>query len=194
MNVYFNASLMGKQKYLKEFKAIISIIKNLGHKAYADHVIKRDLEEVNSQTREQHELDFKKARDQIQDSDVMVVEATYPSIGVGHTMTIALEMHKSVLVLHQNDPHGLLVGDPNRLLFLKKYKAGNNKVLRNIIKKFLEKAKKRLLKKRFNLMIDKMEEEYLEWISKKREISKAEYIRQLIDAEFKRDKDYEDFS
>jgi len=194
MNIYFNASLAGKEKYLKEFREIISIIEDLGHMVYSDHVMKRDAENINRQIRKYHELDFRRARNEIQKSDAMVVEATYPSIGVGHTMTIALEMHKSVFVLYQNEPHGLLVGDPNRLLFLKKYKPEDNQELKNIIKGFLERVNKRVLKKRFNLMIDEMEEEYLEWKSKKRKISKADCIRQLIDDNLRKDKDYDNFS
>src|SRR3989344_3448817 len=193
MNIYFNASLAGKEKYLKEFREIISIIEDLGHMVYSDHVMKRDAENINRQIRKYHELDFRRARNEIQKSDAMVVEATYPSIGVGHTMTIALEMHKSVFVLYQNEPHGLLVGDPNRLLFLKKYKPEDNQELKNIIKGFLERVNKRVLKKRFNLMIDEMEEEYLEWKSKKRKISKADCIRQLIDDNLRKDKDYDNF-
>lgn len=194
MNVYFNASIAGKKRFPAEFKTIVSVIESLGHKVYSDHVLKRDPEAVNKQTRKQHEADFQKAREEIQKSEVMIVEATYPSIGVGHTTTIALEMHKSVLILHQNDPHGLLIGDPNRLLFLKKYRAGDKQMLKKIIRDFLEKASKRLLNVRFNLMIDETEENYLEWVSKIQKISKADYIRQLIDNDLKNDNDYDNFS
>ena len=190
MKVYFNASMAGQEKYSKEFKAIIKIIEDLGNDVYSEHISQRNPKDVNNQTTEQHEADFKKARDQIQKSDVMVVEATYPSIGVGHTMTIALEMHKGVLVLYQNTPHGLLVGDPNRLLTLKKYSLKDIEELKSVIETFLEKANKRLLNKRFNLMIDETEDEYLEWVSQKRGISRADYIRQLIDEDLKNDNDY----
>lgn len=177
--------MAGREKYLKQFKAIVKTIENLNHEVYSDHVFKRDYRKVNKQSNKQHEFDFQKARDKIQKSDVMVVEATYPSIGVGHTMTIALEMHKAVLVLYQNDPHGLLVGDPNRLLTAKKYSLKDIKNLKNVISTFLEKANRRLLNKRFNFMIDEMEEEYLEWASNKKGVSKADYIRQLIDEDLK---------
>lgn len=194
MKIYFNASMAGKVKYLKEFETIIKTLENYGNEVYADHVFKRNPKEVNGQTREEHESDFQRARNEIQKADAMVVEATYPSIGVGHTMTIALEMHKAVLVLYQNDPHGLLVGDPNRLLTLKKYSLKDRKKLNIIIKEFLDKVNKRLLNKRFNLMIDEMEEKYLKWVSQKKGISKADYIRQLIDEDLKKDKDYWPFS
>jgi len=181
MKAYFNASLAGKEKYPKEFKAIIKIIKDLSHEVYSDHVMKRDYKKVNKQTRGQHEADFQRARNQIQKSDVMVAEATYPSIGVGHTMTIALEMYKSVLILYQTTPHGLLIGDPNRLLTVKRYSLKSPQKLKQIIKTFLKRSERRLLKKRFNFMLDKTQEDYLNWMSKKQGISKANFLRQLID-------------
>lgn len=177
--------MAGREKYLKQFRAIVKTLENLKHEVYSNHVFKRDFRKVNRQTKKEHEFDFQKARDQIQKSDVMVVEGTYPSIGVGHMMTIALEMHKAVLVLYQNDPHGLLVGDPNRLLTVKKYSLKDGKALKNALSVFLEKANRRLLNKRFNFMIDEMEEDYLEWASNKKGISKADYIRQLIDEDLK---------
>lgn len=190
MKVYFNASLAGKEKYQEEFKTLIKIIKELEHDVYADHIMNRDHRKLNKQTKEEHEANFQKARNQIQKSDVMIVEATYPSIGVGYAMTIALEMYKSVLVLCQTTPHGLLIGDPNRLLTVKKYKIKNREKLKDIIKMFLKKSESRLLKKRFNFMIDQTQEEYLEWVSKKQLISKSNFIRQLVDESLKNNKEY----
>jgi len=194
MKIYFNASIAGRKEYLKEFKLITNFLLSLNHKVYSTHVFNREVKEVNAQTRTQHEADYQKARNEIQNSDVMIVEGTYPSIGVGHMITVAIELHKSVLILYQNEPHGLLIGDPSRLLFLKKYSPKNVAELKKTILNFLENSKKRLLNKRFNLMIDETEENYLDWISKKRNVSRADYIRQLIDFDLKKNNDNENFS
>ena len=190
MKVYFNASLAGKKNYGKAFEIIIKTIKSLGHKTEADHVMARNYSQVNKQTREEHEYDFKKAREQIQESDVMIVEATYPSIGVGHTMTLALEMYKSVLVLYQTTPHGLLIGNPNRLLIVKRYNPKESQGLKNIVKRFLKNSEERSLKKRFNLIINKGQNDYLQWAAKKQVISKSNLIRQLIDKNLHENKEY----
>ena len=120
----------------------------------------------------------------------MIIEATQPSIGVGHTMTLALEMYKNVLVLYQNTPHGLLIGDPNRLLNVKRYSLKDPENLRHIIEIFMKRAQQRLLNKRFNLMLDVQQEDYLDWISKKLVVSKANYIRQLINDSIQKNKKY----
>lgn len=195
MRVYFNASLVGKEKYSEEYKTTIEIVKKLGHKSFTYQVMERDYREVSKQTRRKHEEDFRKARSRIERSDVMIVEATYPSsIGVGHTMTIALDMYKPILVLYQaaspHGPHGLLIGDPNRLLTVRKYSLKDIKKLEKTIKIFLQRAEKKLLKKRFNFMLDKTQEDYLGWISKKQNISKANFIRMLIDKSIDKDKEY----
>lgn len=183
MKAYFNASLFGKEKYLKDYKTIIKIIHELGHTAYADHVMNREPKDVQKYSPDQHAKDFQKIRKTIEKSDVMIIEATYPSIGVGHTMAMALQMYKNVLVLYRSPetPHGLLIGDPDRLLSIKKYDPDNYEKLKSIIDTFLKKAQKRLLKIRLNLMIDKEQEEYLNFVSQTKGVSKSDFIRQLID-------------
>lgn len=193
MKVYFNASLFGKEKYSEEFNLIIECVKKSGHEIYAEHVMKRDFKVVNKQGKEQHEADFQRARKEIQKSDFVIAEATSPSIGVGYIISIALELYKPVLILYQNTPHGLLMGDPNRLLTVKKYSLKDAVRLKRIIQLFLEKAKNRLLKKRFNFMLDKIQEDYLEWISRQETMSKANFIRQLIDKNMQKNKEYKNF-
>jgi hypothetical protein len=183
MKVYFNASLLGKEKYLKDYKSTIKIIHDLGHTAYADHVMNRNHKEIQKYSADQHSKDFQKIRKMIEKSDIMIIEATYPSIGVGHTLAMALQMYKNVLVLYRSPetPHGLLVGDPDRLLSVKKYDPNNIESLKNILESFLKKVQKRLLKIRLNLMIDKEQEEYLDLVSQTKGVSKSDFIRQLID-------------
>lgn len=192
MKIYFNASLIGKEKYLKEYKAIINIIKQLRHKIFYEHIINRNWQEVEKLTRKQHEKDFQRTRNQIKNSDLMLIEATYPSIGGGRIMTIGLEMFKPTLVLYQEstNPHGLLIGDPNRLLTVKKYSLTNKKRLEQIIKNFLEKSKTKILKKRFNFLLSESQDEYLNFISQKENISKADFIRRLINVALEKNKNF----
>lgn len=189
MKIYFNASLAGKEKYPQEFKTIIKIVKDLGHEIYYKHVMERDYRKVNKLTKKEHQKDFQKVLKEIKESDAMIIEATYPSIGVGRTMTLAFELKKNVLVLYQSTPHGLLLGDPNRFLSVKRYNLKNIKKLEQAIANFLRKTKKRFLKKRFNLVLDKTHEDYLDWVAKKKNISKANVIRILIEKNMQEDGD-----
>lgn len=179
MVIFFRSSIFGKEKFKENYETIVKICRNLGHKVYADHMLKRDYRDTDKFTREQHQEDFQRLTSQIKESDVVIVEGSYPSTGTGHYMTIALNYSKPVLVLYTKNPHGVLVGDPNRLLFLKKYSL-NNEELKEKIENFLTVASKRKLKNRFNLMIDDETLDYLSSQSTKLNQSKADFIRNLI--------------
>ena len=53
---------------------------------------------------------------------------------------------------------------------------------------FLEKAEKKLLKKRFNFLLSENQDEYLNSVSQKENISKAYFIRRLIDEALEKEK------
>lgn len=186
MKVYFNASLTGKLHYYAEYRKIISLAQQLGHTLYADHVMKRDFGSVNKQKLTQHQRDFQKAREAIKEIDVVITEATYPSVGIGYLVGLALEMYKPVLILYLNSPHGLLLGDPNRLLTLKKYDLRDEKKLKKFIKSFIDKSQNKILKYKFNLMLSKNHTDLLEFTARKERMSKAQFIRNLIDKEIKK--------
>jgi len=180
MKIFFHASIFGKQYYEEQYKTIVGICEVNGHHVFADHLIKRDYTVTDKFTKEEHQKDFQKLTKQIKESDSVIIEGTYPSIGTGHYMTIALNYLKPTLVLYQNNPHGVLVGDPNRLLILRKYSQANKNDLEEKIKKFLVTARKKRLKNRFNLMLDDEMVEYLDSKAKRNGVSKADIVRQLI--------------
>lgn len=180
MKIFFHASIYGKTLYEEQYNTIVKICKETGNKVYSDHILKRDYQDTDKFTREDHENDFRRITKQIKESDFAIFEGTYPSIGTGHYMTIALNHLKPVLVLYQKDPHGVLVGDPNRLLFLEKYNLKNTGDLKRKIIQFLSMAKRKTLKNRFNLMLDDDMVDYLNSWAKKTGLSKADLIRKMI--------------
>ena len=190
MRIYFNASLAGKTEYLGEFRRIVDVIKKTGHEVVVEHVMKRNFENVNQQNKEQHAKDFQKAKKEIKNSDAMIIEGTAPSIGVGLLMGIALDMYKPVLILYLTTPHGLLLGDPNRLLTIARYDPKNESKLKHTIDAFLKRTKTKTLKYKFNLMINEAQNNYLEWVSSGSRISKAEILRNLIDGKITKDAVY----
>lgn len=180
MKIFFHASIYGKRFYEKQYKTIVEICKSNKNQVYSDHILKRGYRNTDKFSREDHERDFRKITDEIKKSDAVIVEGTYPSIGTGHYMTIALSYLKPVLVLYQKNPHGVLVGDPNRLLFLEKYDTKDLEELRKKIVKFTLLAKKKTLKNRFNLMLDDEMVEFLDIQAKRLNLSKADLIRQMV--------------
>lgn len=186
MKIFFHSSIFGKQFYEEQYKTIVKICVDSGHKVYSDHILKRNYIDTDRFTPKEHQRDFQKLTKQIKESDAVIVEGTSPSIGTGHYMTIALNYLKPVLVLYQKDPHGVLVGDPNRLLFLRRYSISDKKELENIIEEFLKRAKMKTLKNRFNLMLDEEMIDFLEKHAKQDQISKADVIRRMIVVEIRK--------
>jgi len=74
----------------------------------------------------------------------------------------------------------MLLSEKNRLLTLKKYSIANKKTLLHDLKLFLEKTQKKILKYRFNMMIDQSLNDLLSQEANRLHISKANYVRQLI--------------
>lgn len=181
MKVFFNASIAGKSENLRAYEIIIKAIKEHGCEIYSDHVIKDECNTENFKLKKDYRNYSKTIRKLLTESDVVVTESTFPSIMVGYILHLALQQRKHVLVLYQNNPHRILVGDSSEYLNVKRYNPKQYQKLKTILGKFFDKTKNKSLNIRFNLMIDEMLDKILEKKSKKINISKADYIRKLIE-------------
>ncbi len=181
MKVFFNASIAGKSEGVKDYGLIIKALNELGCKVYSDHVIKEECNTEDSKLRKNFRNYSKNIRRLLADSDVVVTESTFPSLMVGYILQLALQQRKYVLALYQNNPHRLLVSDSSDYLSVKRFNPKQYPQLKITLSKFLEKTKNKRLNIRFNLMIDSIIDKTLESKSKKINISKADYIRRLIE-------------
>ncbi len=181
MKVFFNASIAGKNKHLQDYKIVINAIKELGHTVYSNHVIKNECDREDLKLEKDYRKYSKSIKDLLSKSDVVVTETSFPSIMVGFVLCLALQQRKSVLALFQNNPHRILVGDNSKLLTLRRYRPDQYQRLKKILSKFFDKDKNKSLHIRFNLMINKTLNRTIEKKSRKENISKADYIRRVIE-------------
>lgn len=180
MKIYFHCSLVGKEQYLKEFNTIVGFLKRFNNEVFADHILKRDYRILSKGSKDEIYKDIQNQKKLIKSCDAVVIESTYPSIGVGYIIAYAIAQFKSVLVLYQQTPHAILLSEKDRLLTIKKYSIMNEKRLLHDLRIFLENAKKKILKYRFNMMIDQTLNDLLSLETSKLHTSKADYVRQLI--------------
>jgi hypothetical protein len=180
MKVFFHSSLVGKQKYLKEYNLIIDVIQKLNCEVFADHVLKRDSSKLSDASGDDIYRDIQDQKKIIDLCDAVIVETTYPSIGVGYVIAYALENHKNILALYLSRPHAILEAERNRLLTIKKYSLTNEGKLVDDIKSFLRNTQERILKFRFNMMIDKFLNDLLDREAHMLGTSKADYVRKLL--------------
>lgn len=180
MKVYFHASIFGKQYLKQSYEAIAGICKKEGHLLIGDYMLSRNHKTTDKFSKEDHRRDFQKLSHELKSSDAVIIEATYPSVGTGHYLSLGLQYSKPTLVLSQNEPHGVLIGNPSRLLNLKKYNPSNEKELSKVIKDFLSRAQREHLNKRFNIMLTPEMNAWLDKVASERGNKKAELVRDLI--------------
>ncbi len=117
-------------------------------------------------------------------SDVMVIEGTVASFSVGHQVTLALSKNKPTLFLVKKtvskksvrSKDSFLTGISSPLLTVAEYDDSN---LADILNDFLNNNGGRPVVK-FNIVLTKEIENYLNWASFTHKLNKSEFIRNLI--------------
>lgn len=178
-------------QYQDEYRAIRDTIKFLGHGLTRDWIDKSiELAENNQKDIPVSRL-YSEVVSAILMADVMIIEGTVNSISLGHQLSYALEKNKPVLFLTQ-EPHDQLnnlfiCGVKTSLLTVKNYTKDN---LAHIITDYLaqDNGDKKV---RFNLVIDKPQDNYLEWAAFTGQRSKTEIIKQAINKLIQSDKQYQ---
>ena len=181
MNIFFTASLRGKERYIDEYKKIKKIL-NTKNKTISSHIFDYNLDQVHEWDPEYRFNFYKNLFDQIKLADLIVAEITTPSINVGYEVCIALELKKPAIILYtgQTEPELLHNIDStladNRLIIIQYGK----KDLEIQLKKALIEIK-HLITKRFTILLPPDIVNYLDKIAKERGIPRGMYIRQLIE-------------
>jgi len=119
-------------------------------------------------------------------SQAVVLEGTIPTAGVGQQLEISLSNKIPVLLITQtkNTDLGKFTSlDKQKLITVKTYNLNN---INSILKDFVNLVNKNHLDARFNLVINKELNNYLENKAKLKKTSKTEEIRSLIIEDMKR--------
>ena len=188
MNIYFTASVTGKKDYAANYEEIVRVIKDLGHKVYTFINLissgdNRALESLDKRV-EIH----KKLMQEISKCDLLIAEASYPSINVGYEITTALDKEKPVLVLHVSGrvPVLLLGAEYDRLRTVEYSMNDIKKILNMYIDELSE-----TVDTRFNFFISPKHQNYLDWVAKKLRIPRAVHLRKLLERDMAANKNYQ---
>lgn len=128
MKIYFTASTSGNGDLVPQYKTIIQYIKN--HDIVltsGEQIITPQLLEEDKKLTSQQIFDRQKKR--IENSDLVIAEASKPSHGVGGEIVYALSLNKPVLILidtrFEDHISPMLVGNPSENLFVEYYDTEN---------------------------------------------------------------------
>jgi len=186
MKVHFIGGLSGNKE---DYKRIVKIIKASGHDLVTDHSVVRTMQDLERETPEEAELYAKKMTQWMKRADAVVVETTVPVLGAGYEIAVALQLGKPVVVLYRpaadNSPH-VLKGAASDKLQVNSY---SDKTLEEVLTLALEYANEQV-DTRFNFFVSPAIVNYLDWVSKKKRLPRAVYLRRLIEKDMNENKQY----
>lgn len=100
MKIYFAASIRGGRDDVKIYKELIDFL-NQDNQVLTEHIGDYSLSVAG-----QKQLDDKYIRDRdinwMKEADLVVVETSNPSLGVGYELAYAEKLHKPVIILHNS--------------------------------------------------------------------------------------------
>lgn len=188
MKIYFTAALTSIPAAQKEqYKEIVAVLKDLGHRVNADNVFGRTASLAESKSEEEAVAAHRKMIAWKHQAEILVIEGSYPSISVGQELSYALANNKPVILLYikGKKPHVLrAVG--TEYLHLVEYSPDKLKAQLN---DYIEYAKD-TADTRFNFFISPQIETFLDWIAKKRKVPRAVFLRELIEEDMSKNKKY----
>lgn len=190
MKIYFSAPISRvSEDTKKNYRLIIDSLTALGHNVLSDHLgtikTSKDLEKQTPQ--EAYEVQHLMTKRKKQ-ADIVVIEASTPSFGIGQEIGYSIQNNKQVIILHLPNckPH-ILQDEGSELLFIYEYTPENvKKVLNTAINE-----SRQQMDVRFNFYISPEIGRYLDWISQHKKLPRAVFLRSLLEKAMKVEKDFE---
>lgn len=189
MKIFFSGSRNFKEDYGKWYEKIIKVLKSGGSEVI-DNTVVRIPKDVTAVPDDEKVLLYKNLVKLLDKAEICVFEASYPStIHIGHEITLAIEKSKPVIILYLDKPGNepmLFRGLKSEKVVWVSYNEGN---LESVLGEALEKVKK-LIDVRFNFFVSPKILNYLDWVAQKRMIPRSVFLRNLIEREMKKDKEF----
>jgi len=190
MRIYFTASLRGKKEFGSNYEEIVKSLVTLGHKVYSEHILKSEFGLVIKQDKVEAQKSYHQLIAEIKKAELFVAEVSTQSMSVGHEITEAMVLNKPVVLLYTgNTRPNLLFGSAYGKLQLIQYEKLSE--FKEILDKAIEVAKQQS-DVRFNFFVSPKILNYLDWIAQKRMIPRSVFLRNLIEREMKKDKEFKE--
>lgn len=135
---------------------------------------------------------YKQSEKAIRDADVVLVDVTFPGRRIGFELARALDEKKFAIALYDEKANvsarriAPLLGNTSKNIF---YSGYNDKNIKALINKALVEAAKQLDTK-FILIISPQIDKYLEWVASERRKHKAQIVREALETQMSKDKEY----
>ena len=189
MKIYFTAAVSNVSPIVREnYDLIVEILEKLGHTVIAAHLKGKDAGIIKQQSEDEALATQKKMSQWKKQADLVVVEASTPSFGVGQEIAEAVSDNKQVIVMYLPDskPH-ILVNQGQEAIYVAEY---TRETIKSVVTEYVEYAKLHS-DTRFNFFISPSIGSYLDWTSRKKKIPRAVYLRKLIEDDMRNNSEFE---
>lgn len=190
MKIYFSAPISNIVPSDKDHYILIAeTLKSLGHNVLFDHLLNKDKEFLQKQTAKESLENQRLMTKRKNQADLVVIEASTPSFGIGQEIAYSLQNNKQVIILYLegHKPH-ILKDEGQDLLLMYQYTPES--LLQTITKAINEAREK--VDVRFNFYISPEIGRYLDWISQSKKLPRSVFLRGLVERHMRSDKDYRD--
>jgi len=192
MKIYFVASPRlvvkdpGLYKRIHHYLAKSNVMLNDKLLKWTD---KKVLEKIYNENSKEGVSVYKEAIDQVKKADVVMMEISGHSVTMGYLISKSLDLCKPVVVFYKKGTKILfLKGINSPKLKLMEYDKQN---IENLLDQATEEAKKEI-DVRFNFFVSPRILTYLDWVAKKRMIPRSVFLRNLIEREIKKEKEFKE--
>lgn len=188
MKIYFTGAISSADEQVrKNYKKIIETLEKMGHVVITHFDPTKTGDMLRSQTEKESLAVQRRLSKWKKQADLVLVEGSTPSFGVGQEITEALMNNKQVIVMYLKGkrPH-ILASVGEDALYFAEYTMDE---LADVLHEHIEYAKSRS-DTRFNFFISPEIGAYLDWVAQKRKVPRAVYLRRLIEEDMKQNPEY----
>lgn len=195
MKVFFGCTTAQWPEYKENYFLLRDYLKELGCVVLFDWI--DDVEKVYDDKKKNRDIEsiYKNVVLAIDNADAVVIEYSVPNFSSSHQINYALLKRKPTLVMRltKDNPRfrdSYLEAIHSDYLIVKEYTKKNYK---DHLEEFIGVSKLEQGQKRYNIVLDRKQKQFLDWAAMKYKKSRSKIIRELIDTSIKGDKSYQHY-
>ncbi|MCX6726816.1 MAG: hypothetical protein NTY75_03295 [Candidatus Shapirobacteria bacterium] len=148
---------------------------------------KKSIEDVYNESAEKLTSGYKRAIEAVKKADVIMMEVSGHSVSMGFLASKSLDLSKPVVAFYKKGTRPFFLSGINDPRF--KLIEYNNKNINEMLDLAVEEVKKSI-DIRFNFFVSPKILAYLDWVSQKKMTPRSVFLRDLIEKEMKKDKEF----
>lgn len=190
MKIYFSATITKDKKHKTIYDKIVDFLEGEGHTVLTYQSHQLDPKTLINRSDNEIRDTYKELDKFLKNADLYIADISLPSVGIGYEISQAIALKKPALVLNHEStefqPLATIEGNKSKLLSYETYNKDN---IEKKIGSFVKESKKKIDTK-FILILSAELDRYITWVASNRRMHKAQVVRNALNKELKKDKEY----